>query len=80
MKKQNFKYRFLMVVLFMLTFVSTGCTVKSYTVLKERPDRETEGNRGYISGVVPEREDEGAKTRETYVFEVEFGQSSEAEQ
>jgi len=68
-----------MVVLFLLTFVSTGCTVKSYSVLKERPDRESAGNRGYISGVVPEREDEGVMTRETYVFEVEFGQSAEVE-
>ena len=39
-----------------------------------------EGNRGYLLGTAPEREEEVKTTRDTYVFEVEFGKGSKTGQ
>lgn len=79
MRKQALVYKFLAVIALFL-FVVSGCTVRSYTVVRERPDMEQEGNKGYLLGTAPEREDERKNTRDTYVFEVEFGKDSRAKQ
>ena len=75
MRKQGLRYRFLAVVVLFLFMVS-GCTVRNYTVVRERQDIQQEGNKGYVQGTAPEREDEMKTTRNTYVFEVEFGKGS----
>lgn len=75
MRKQVLRYRFLAVVILFLFMVS-GCTVRNYTVVRERQDIQQEGNKGYLLGAAPEREEEMKTTRNTYVFEVEFGKGS----
>jgi hypothetical protein len=71
MEKLFSKYIVLSVVAVSLSILS-GCTVRNYSVVKQRPDRVVEGNRGYISGTAPERKP-GKDTRKTYIWEVEFG-------
>ena len=73
MEKLYAKCMVLFVMVVSLSILS-GCTVRSYRVVKQRPDRVVEGNRGYISGQAPERQP-GKDTRTTYVLEVEFGKS-----
>lgn len=73
MGKQGLKRMFLLFLA--LIFIVSGCTVKTYTVIKERPDREVSGNKGYLIGDAPEKA-AGKDTRTTYVFEFEFGKGT----
>jgi len=60
------------IFLFALTII--GCTVRTYTVTKDRVDQNLAGNRGYLSGDAPTVEGEPrSKTRKTSVMEIEFG-------
>ncbi|MEK6715626.1 MAG: LysM peptidoglycan-binding domain-containing protein [Candidatus Omnitrophota bacterium] len=54
--------------------VFAGCTMRHYTVIKDRVDQDlTQGNRGYIQGSVPPQQAEGRpKTRKTHTLEVEL--------
>ncbi|MFC1709617.1 hypothetical protein ACFL2J_06155 [Candidatus Omnitrophota bacterium] len=75
MKKQFIRhYSFLAAVLFLTMLV--GCTLKTYSVLKERPDQESRGNKGILTGEVPEDTSEAKEMRKTYVMEVEFGKGA----
>lgn len=51
-----------------------GCTMRHYTVIKDRVDQDlSQGNRGYIQGSVPPQQDESrSKTRKTHTLEVEL--------
>jgi nucleoid-associated protein YgaU len=55
-------------------FFLSGCVVRSYQVTKDRVDQELgDGNRGFISGEIPEQEEKARKTtRATQVVEVEL--------
>ena len=58
----------------LLALVVTGCTIRTYTVTKDRVDQQIQGNRGYLSGDAPKIEGEPrSKTRKTAVMEIEFG-------
>ena len=72
---QNSKIQFLFLIALMLVFVSFGCLIRTYPVIKERPDQETEGNQGYLTGESSETKVREKKTRTTYVTEVELGDS-----
>jgi len=77
---ENFRLRasfFLILILTTMLF-TLGCYVRTYTVLKERPDQEMTGNRGYLLGQPPAEERE-ITPRKTYVMEVEFGKSPNVE-
>jgi len=65
------KYVFL-IVLLISSGTFYGCKVRTYSVVRERPDRETYGNRGYIYGT-KEEQPIAPKTRQTYVMEIESG-------
>lgn len=57
-----------------LSFILTGCTVRTYSLTKDRIDQDlTAGNRGFIQGQAPAGETAERKTtRTTQVVEVEF--------
>lgn len=78
-KKQRIGFFSVAILIFLIT--SSGCTVRHYTVVKERPDQEISGNQGYLFGVPKEQKEREIKTRKTYVVEVELGQpvSSQAQ-
>ncbi|MCM8789940.1 MAG: LysM peptidoglycan-binding domain-containing protein [Candidatus Omnitrophica bacterium] len=63
---------YMLVAILILSFVLSGCVVRSFPVTKERIDQDlTTGNRGYLTGVapaVPERK----TTRQTHVIEMEL--------
>lgn len=63
----------LLSVLSFFLFTCFGCSVKTYSVLKERPDRETAGNQGYLTGGSSQKKEIVQKKRKTYVTEIEFG-------
>ena len=43
-----------LLICFLTVAFITGCTVRTYTVVKERVDQDlTEGNRGYFQGTPP---------------------------
>ena len=55
----------------LVVFVS-GCSVKAYSVRKDREDQELAGNAGYVGGAVPMDAHDSSqykKTRKTYVIE-----------
>ncbi|MBL7130409.1 MAG: hypothetical protein ISS45_03250 [Candidatus Omnitrophica bacterium] len=79
MRRQILKQRPLLIIALMVLFVSSGCVVRSYTVIKERPDQEVTGNQGYLLGEPPRREEKEIKIRKTYVFEVELGKTASVE-
>jgi len=61
-------------LLSVLMLLASGCLVRSYTVEKPRSDLDISGNRGVLSGEIPQDETEiEAKTRKMTVFEVELG-------
>ena len=76
MRKKELRCQSFFVVALLLFFISSGCTVKTYKVKKERPDRAPSGNKGFLTGEAPEREGEVAETRTTYVLDVEFGEGA----
>lgn len=51
---------------------SSGCFVKTYTVMKDRPDQIMEGNQGFLMGESPQRKVTKHRKRKTYVTEIEF--------
>ncbi|MBD3246561.1 MAG: LysM peptidoglycan-binding domain-containing protein [Candidatus Omnitrophica bacterium] len=57
----------------------TGCTVRTYTVEKPRPDREVRGNQGFLAGSsekgTSEKSARLGETRKIAVMELEFGSS-----
>lgn len=60
-------------VVLVFSFSLGGCTVKTYSLTKDRVDQELAGNRGYLLGSLPAGEvKERSTTRPTQVFEVEF--------
>ncbi|MFH1621572.1 MAG: hypothetical protein ABIA97_00425 [Candidatus Omnitrophota bacterium] len=77
---ENFRLRggFFLILTLAIVFFSFGCQVKTYTVLKERPDQEMSGNKGYLFGEPPV-EERAITPRTTYVLEVEFGKGSDVE-
>lgn len=60
-------------VLFVALF-SSGCVVRSYSVVKDRVDQEISGNQGYISGSAPASAQQPKKftQRATKVYEIEL--------
>ncbi|MDD5355908.1 MAG: LysM peptidoglycan-binding domain-containing protein [Candidatus Omnitrophica bacterium] len=60
-----------------LAFLASGCIVRTYEVVKDRPDIEIKGNQGYLAGVPSEKKEVENKTRTTYVTEIELGASHE---
>lgn len=72
-KDSDLKSQCLFTATLILLFVSSGCLVRSYTVVKERPDQEITGNQGYLLGGPKEKKEREIKTRKTYVLEVELG-------
>ena len=71
----KYSSRFICILIFLISLcVFTGCKVRTYSVVRERPDRETYGNRGFIAGV-SEKAPIEAKTRKTYVVEIESAPS-----
>lgn len=73
MKMQNIP----LLSLLALVFVITGCTVRTYPVVKDRVDQDLSsgaGNRGYLMGQPPAGEEkQRATTRTMRVFEIELG-------
>lgn len=63
------------IALGVFSMMSSGCTVRAYSVDKQRVDQDVAvGNRGYLVGTPPpptEKDD----TRTVYYFEVEMGKS-----
>lgn len=60
-------------ILFAALF-SSGCLVRSYSVVKDRVDQEVSGNQGYISGSAPAGAEQPKKfnRRATKVYEIEL--------
>ena len=71
--KRWFKRGLFLCVLPIFLIVCFGCSVKTYSVLKERPDREMAGNQGYVMGGSSQKKETTQKKRKTYVTEIEFG-------
>ena len=67
----------LLVLVCLLSFVINGCSVRTYTVTRERIDQDlSAGNRGYLMGTPKATEDKPRKsTRELQVIEVEMRSS-----
>ncbi|TAN59709.1 LysM peptidoglycan-binding domain-containing protein [bacterium] len=63
------KFLILLVALF-----SSGCLVRSYSVVKDRVDQDVTGNQGYISGSAPAGAEQPKKftRRATKVYEIEL--------
>jgi len=76
MKKQS-----LYLVLLGFALIASGCTVRTYPLTRDRIDQDlSAGNRGYVLGTAPTREEmERATTRTTQVFEVELGRPLKVE-
>ena len=58
-------------------FVLAGCTVRTYSLTRDRVDQDLAGNRGYLQGNAPAPE-ERKPDRETRVVEIEFGSKAKA--
>ena len=68
--------------LLIMVLLVAGCTVKTYTIEKERVDTGISGNQGFISGTPkPESKESNLKdTRTISVLEFDFGPKGEASQ
>lgn len=56
-----------------LSFILSGCVVRTYPLTRERVDQDLSGNRGYLQGEAPYEETKERKpTRTTQVVEVEL--------
>jgi len=62
-----------LIILLISFSVIFGCKMRTYSVVRERPDRETYGNQGYLMGGSDESTTIEQKSRKTYVFEFESG-------
>jgi nucleoid-associated protein YgaU len=58
--------------------VLAGCTVRTYSLTRDRIDQELAGNRGYLQGNAPAETGERKSQRETRVVEIEFGSKAKA--
>lgn len=67
------KTRFAVCGLFVSLFLN-GCLIRTYTVIKDRPDQEMSGNQGFLNGQVPENYQQPRKftQRRQKFFEVEL--------
>ena len=66
------RFKALFICLLTLVFLA-GCTVRTYTVTKERPDQNlVQGNRGYIGGSAPAVDPDRKTTKEQKVVEIEW--------
>ncbi|MFH0763092.1 MAG: LysM peptidoglycan-binding domain-containing protein [Candidatus Omnitrophota bacterium] len=67
----------LLLIVLVSIFAITGCTVRTYPVVKDRVDQDLSsgaGNRGYLLGQPPAGEEKDRKTTRTLrVFEIELG-------
>jgi nucleoid-associated protein YgaU len=61
-----------LVTLVFVMFCS-GCTVRTYTVMKDRVDQELPGNRGFFGGGSPPQASAPKKQRRIIVIEIEKG-------
>ncbi len=63
------------IILALLLVVSlSSCTVRTYKVIKQRPDQDLQaGNRGMLQGTAPEVDPNRSTSREVTVVEVEMG-------
>lgn len=72
--------RYFLSILLISSVCLAGCSVKTYTLEKQRVDTLLEGNQGYLSGNPPSEADKKESslgdTRKVAVMEVEFGSSS----
>lgn len=69
------KFKLAGICVIVSTFALSGCVARTYNLTRDRVDQDltsTSGNRGYIMGKAPEPK-ERKTTRDTRVFEVEFG-------
>lgn len=56
-----------------ISFLLSGCVVRTYPLTRERVDQNLTGNRGYLLGQAPAGEErEGSTTRTTQVIEIEL--------
>lgn len=73
--KEEAKMRYFLFI--SAVFFLVGCSVRSYTVEKERVDTQREGNLGYLSGNPPateaKKENRLGNTRKISVTEIELG-------
>lgn len=55
-------------------FLLSGCTVRTYSVVKDRVDQDTTGNQGYLTGSAPSgyQKDKKFTQRTTKVVEIEL--------
>ena len=60
--------------------VLAGCTVRTYSLTRDRVDQELAGNRGYLQGSGPSETGERKSQRETRVVEIEFGSKAKSKQ
>ena len=58
--------------------VLAGCTVRTYSLTRDRVDQELTGNKGYLQGNAPAETGERKSQRETRVVEIEFGPKAKA--
>ena len=73
-----YKKIILLALVCFLSFVIYGCTVRTYSVTKDRVDQDLgPGNRGYLMGASRVTEEKPRKTtRQLQIFEVEMGRPS----
>ena len=65
---------FVVIGCWLLVIGLVGCTVRTYSLTRDRLDQDLSGNRGYLQGSAPASESETRKfTRTTQVVEIEFG-------
>lgn len=69
----NFKSIRALILIVAVSIIASGCLVRQYTVVRERPDQEVTGNQGYLFGGPSQTKERQIKTRKTYAFEVELG-------
>lgn len=74
MKRNREGVFIVLTALFIFSFLTGCCRVRTYTQEKERVDQNlAQGNQGYLAGQSKEQPAERKMTRKTYVAEVELG-------
>lgn len=72
-ERNSFSKMLLLFFLPIFLVTCTGCLVKTYSVVKDRPDQEMEGNQGFLMGGSSQKKATQQRKRKTYVTEIEFG-------
>lgn len=80
MRKRSKSILLLSTTYYLLSTILIGCTVRTYTITKERVDLELEGNQGYIKGTPPPAEREPERMRTINVLEIELDQPVRAKE